>query len=284
MLWNSGRSLPLPAYSVVATLNCVTCLPLASARISGSRVRRPARRTLFTVHRSFIGRPTGHGPTLRAAGIGSAGLRPAISDRTGAAHPRLNRRLRAAAAPTCTSLTDLQRHCRAGGVRCPRGARAPVPRSPGGASTPPTIDRRRIGTSGPLPFGKVVRAQGSSYAETRRTGGTRGVGHGPSNGRRYRRRVGRGRSRSRVTSRATMSDRPRAGTRPAGLIARHRHQHDRLPGQRGAIVVVRGPDMERRATADRAPVALDGSAGPVHVFRLHGAEREVWRAGAGRRQ
>jgi len=25
---------------------------------------------LFTVHRSFIGRPTGHGPTLRAAGTG----------------------------------------------------------------------------------------------------------------------------------------------------------------------------------------------------------------------
>src|SRR3954447_11393215 len=48
MLWYSGRSLPLPAYSVVATLNWVTCLPLASARISGSRVRRPARRTLFT--------------------------------------------------------------------------------------------------------------------------------------------------------------------------------------------------------------------------------------------
>src|SRR5262245_24957518 len=57
MLWNSGRSLPLPAYSVVATLNCVTCLPLASARISGSRVRRPVRRTLFTVHDSLsIGR------------------------------------------------------------------------------------------------------------------------------------------------------------------------------------------------------------------------------------
>src|SRR3990170_2899756 len=49
MLWNSGRSLPLPAYSFVATLNCVTCLPLASARISGSRVRRPVSRTLFTV-------------------------------------------------------------------------------------------------------------------------------------------------------------------------------------------------------------------------------------------
>src|SRR5215210_1128550 len=73
MLWYSGRSLPLPAYSVVATLNCVTCLPDASARISGSRVRRPAMRTLFTVHRSFT-RSTdgsradpacGGGPNLR---------------------------------------------------------------------------------------------------------------------------------------------------------------------------------------------------------------------------
>src|SRR5258705_8656708 len=27
-----SRSLPLPAYSVVATLNCVTCLPLASGK------------------------------------------------------------------------------------------------------------------------------------------------------------------------------------------------------------------------------------------------------------
>ena len=25
--WYSGRSLPLPAHSVVVTLNCVTCLP-----------------------------------------------------------------------------------------------------------------------------------------------------------------------------------------------------------------------------------------------------------------
>src|SRR3954453_9000403 len=69
MLWYSARSLPLPAYSVVATLNCVTCLPDANARISGSRVRRPARRTLFTVRGSFSGRPTGHGPTLRAAAV-----------------------------------------------------------------------------------------------------------------------------------------------------------------------------------------------------------------------
>jgi hypothetical protein len=49
-------------------VNWVTCFPEASARISGSRVRRPVKRALFTVHHSFIGRPTGHGPTLRAAG------------------------------------------------------------------------------------------------------------------------------------------------------------------------------------------------------------------------
>src|SRR3990170_7970824 len=83
MLWNSERSLPLPAYSLVATLNCVTCLPDARARISGSRVRRPVRRTLFTVRISLFGRPTGHGPTLRAAG--GAGCRPRRSGPGGAA-------------------------------------------------------------------------------------------------------------------------------------------------------------------------------------------------------
>src|SRR5512146_2682096 len=35
--------------SLLATVNVVTFLPLASPRISGSRVRRPVRRTLFTV-------------------------------------------------------------------------------------------------------------------------------------------------------------------------------------------------------------------------------------------
>src|SRR6266566_227156 len=36
-------------YSLVAMLNCVTALPLDRLRISGSRVRRPVNRTLFTV-------------------------------------------------------------------------------------------------------------------------------------------------------------------------------------------------------------------------------------------
>src|SRR5205809_90661 len=49
MLWYSARSFPLAPYSFVATLNCVTFLPLARLRISGSRVRRPVNRTLFTV-------------------------------------------------------------------------------------------------------------------------------------------------------------------------------------------------------------------------------------------
>src|SRR5207244_13084772 len=49
-LWYSARSLPLAAYSFVAMPNWVTFLPLARLRISGSRVRRPVNRTLFTVH------------------------------------------------------------------------------------------------------------------------------------------------------------------------------------------------------------------------------------------
>src|SRR5437867_10996213 len=63
MLWYSAFSLPWPMYSFVATLNCVTALPLARLRISGSRVRRPVKRTRFTVRFSFsagrrsIGRP-----------------------------------------------------------------------------------------------------------------------------------------------------------------------------------------------------------------------------------
>src|SRR5204863_8757120 len=49
LTWYSARSFPLAPYSFVATLNCVTFLPLARLRISGSRVRRPVNRTLFTV-------------------------------------------------------------------------------------------------------------------------------------------------------------------------------------------------------------------------------------------
>ena len=66
MLWNSAFSLPWPMYSLVAMLNCVTALPLDRLRISGSRVRRPVRRTLFTVRVLLLGRPTGdRRPALR---------------------------------------------------------------------------------------------------------------------------------------------------------------------------------------------------------------------------
>src|ERR1700675_2100368 len=65
MLWYSAFSLPWPMYSLVATLNCVTGMPLARLRISGSRVRRPVKRTLFTVGVLLLGRRTGIGSTLR---------------------------------------------------------------------------------------------------------------------------------------------------------------------------------------------------------------------------
>jgi hypothetical protein len=42
-------------YSFVAMLNWVTALPLARLRISGSRVRRPVKRTLFTVRVLLLG-------------------------------------------------------------------------------------------------------------------------------------------------------------------------------------------------------------------------------------
>jgi hypothetical protein len=70
-------------------------------------------------------------------------------------------------------------------------------------------------------------------AVTRHTGGTRGVDHGPSNGRRCCEGWQR-RSRPRVTSRATMSDRPRAWDASGGthrsIIAK---QTDRLPTSSG---------------------------------------------------
>ena len=65
MLWNSDFSWPLVRYSFVATLNWVTVLPLARLRNSGSRVRRPVRRTLFIGPYLLPGRPTGIGPALR---------------------------------------------------------------------------------------------------------------------------------------------------------------------------------------------------------------------------
>src|SRR6476469_842872 len=57
MLWYSAFSLPWPMYSFVAMLNWVTALPLARLRISGSRVRRPVNRTLFTVRVLLLDRP-----------------------------------------------------------------------------------------------------------------------------------------------------------------------------------------------------------------------------------
>src|SRR4029079_13928058 len=60
MLWYSAFSLPWPMYSFVAMLNCVTALPLDRLRISGSRVRRPVNRTLFTVRVLLLDRPTGN--------------------------------------------------------------------------------------------------------------------------------------------------------------------------------------------------------------------------------
>src|SRR5262245_58485528 len=70
-------------YSFVAMLNCVTALPLDRLRISGSRVRRPVNRTLFTVRVLLLGRPTGHrgrpcvSGGIDAAGCGGSGPRPA---------------------------------------------------------------------------------------------------------------------------------------------------------------------------------------------------------------
>src|SRR3954471_1881911 len=56
-LWYSAFSFPFPAYSFVATENWVTLLPLARLRISGSRVRRPVRRTLFIGPCLLLDRP-----------------------------------------------------------------------------------------------------------------------------------------------------------------------------------------------------------------------------------
>jgi hypothetical protein len=74
MLWNSAFSLPWPMYSFVAMLNCVTALPLDRLRISGSRVRRPVNRTLFTVRSLFSAgrRVIGAGPAF-PAGLDAAG-------------------------------------------------------------------------------------------------------------------------------------------------------------------------------------------------------------------
>ena len=154
-----------------------------------------------------------------------------------AAYARLHRArlraMRAGESECCSGIAGASR----GAWRPARWCRrAPVPRSPAGASTPPTNDRRWMGRPVHSPS-----ARSSVRFVVRRDAAHRGL-----SGRRPRTfertsiptAVGRGRSRTRVTNRATMSDRPRAGTRPAGLIARRYQKDDRLPGQREAIVVL----------------------------------------------
>jgi hypothetical protein len=79
--------------------------------------------------------------------------------------------------------------------------------------------------------------------------------------------VGRGRSRSRVTNRATMSDRPRAWNASGGT---HRRSSSRSPPEAsgGRSSFSGRKKEERRATA---AVPVNRLRGPVHVFRVHGA-------------
>src|SRR5262245_34731171 len=86
--------------SLLATVNVVTFLPEARLRISGSRVRRPVSRTLFTVRVSFpVGRMLRSRPCVarrvtrrvrRGASIEGCG------DRIGAPSPRTYRGLHGA--------------------------------------------------------------------------------------------------------------------------------------------------------------------------------------------
>jgi len=141
------------------------------------------------VHCSFCGRPTGHGPTLRVAGCHRTEPRSPFD------HPPIYRR----------SPPERQ-ECAAEYVRPAGGARTPstfICLAPG----PPAHCRR------------ADRPAWFTYAETRRTGNS---GRRPRTIRRTpdRAKGPRRRSRSEVTSRATMSDRPRAVDRVRrGLIA-----------------------------------------------------------------
>jgi hypothetical protein len=131
---------------------------------------------------------------------------------------------------------------------------------------PPTIDR----PSRDVPVIPTSTAGSALFecAVTRQPGATRGVGHGPSNGR----HVGEGstwRSRTEVTSRATMSDRPRAGTRTAGLISiidTERSPPDLFPE---AIVVSR---QGIKRDGERPP-SRNSPAGPVLDSRPRGCAR-----------
>ena len=92
-------------------------------------------------------------------------------------------------------------------------------------------------------------------AVTRHTGGTRGVDHGPSSGRHCCEGRQR-RSRPRVTSRATMSDRPRAWNASGGtyrlIIAKAPIASRPLPGRRSSFLGGR-KKSGRRATAVPGP-------------------------------
>jgi hypothetical protein len=155
-----------------------------------------------------------------------------------------------------TTLRGLQPPASVAPDRC---TDAPVPRSPAGASVPATI-------AGPDPgrTGHSHSARSSVRFGLRRDAASRGL-----SGRRPRTfertsiptAVGRGRSRSRVTSRATMSDRPRAGARPAGIIARRIRNRRSPPGTAGGdrFVVCGGTAGDRRRSR-----CGGGSAGPVH--------------------
>src|SRR4051794_31055874 len=76
-------------YSFVAMLNWVTALPLARLRISGSRVRRPVNRTLFTVRVLLLDRSTSGRSILRSGGneCGGQVSEPERSSARGGAGP-----------------------------------------------------------------------------------------------------------------------------------------------------------------------------------------------------
>lgn len=169
-----------------------------------------------------------------------------------------------AGADGCSGIAEDRTCCREPVEWC--GA-APVPRSPSGACAPPTIDRRGLGRPVHSPS-----ARSSVRFVIRRDAAHRGL-----SGRRPRTfertsiptAVGRGRSRTRVTNRATMSDRPRAGNASGGTYRPSSSgKDDRLPGQREAIVLLYAE--ERRATA-AVPVwrRLRGSGPCLRCTRSH---------------
>ena len=135
------------------------------------------------------------------------------------------------------------------------------PRSLRGRLGPSTPETRDIP---PIAAGEHSRLR-FPCAVTRHTGGTRGVDHGPSIGRRCCEGRQR-RSRPRVTSRATMSDRPRAWDASGGthrsIIATRRSPPDLLPGGDR----MSGRNVRRARWCDRRPaVCPRGRSGPVEI-------------------